>query len=182
MLKYALLGFLNYEPCTGYDLKRKMDASTAFFWRAEMSQIYMTLKKLETDGLLESDLYQQTERPDRRVYRITGTGRSDLRSWLRQPTTEIHTVKDTLLLKLFFSAQIDRETLLMHLRLQRDLHTQELESYHEMISSASGGTVTRLELEHDQWLWAATQRFGAMYQETYIRWLDETIALIAERF
>ena len=45
MLKYVLLGFLNYTPMTGYELKQFMDESTANFWHAKQSQIYTTLKK-----------------------------------------------------------------------------------------------------------------------------------------
>ena len=46
MLKYVLLGFLNYAPQTGYELKQAIDKSTSFFWHAKQSQIYTTLKGL----------------------------------------------------------------------------------------------------------------------------------------
>ena len=59
MLKYVLLGFLNYTPMTGYELKQFMDESTANFWHAKQSQIYTTLKKLEEEGMLESHILKQ---------------------------------------------------------------------------------------------------------------------------
>ena len=71
MLKYALLGFLNYDNKTGYELKQTMDRSTNHFWHAKQSQIYQTLKKLESDGLVVSHPEHQESRPDRRVYAIT---------------------------------------------------------------------------------------------------------------
>ncbi|MCP4361467.1 MAG: PadR family transcriptional regulator, partial [Chloroflexi bacterium] len=79
MLKYALLGFLNYQPMTGYEIKQMIDVSTANFWHAKQSQIYTTLKKLEADNLAVSHVEAQEGRPDRRVYNITETGRVDLR-------------------------------------------------------------------------------------------------------
>src|SRR5438034_9618561 len=129
MLKYALLGFLNYEPMTGYDLKQKMDASTACFWHAETSQIYTTLKKLEAEELVVSELHPQTDRPDRRLYTITDAGREDLRAWLMQPITDLPPFKEGVLMKLFFSAQVEREALLTQLRLLRNQHERQIAYY-----------------------------------------------------
>jgi len=48
-LEYAILGFLNYHPYTGYDLKKIFDNSVQHFWVADQSQIYRTLIHL-TEG------------------------------------------------------------------------------------------------------------------------------------
>ena len=45
-LEYAILGFLNYHPYTGYDLKKIFDTSVRHFWPADQSQIYRTLARL----------------------------------------------------------------------------------------------------------------------------------------
>ena len=104
MLKYALLGFLNYLPMTGYELKRYYDVSANYLWHAKLSQIYTTLKKMEEQGLLTSEVVAQESRPDRRVYTITEEGRAELRQWLAEPMTRLHVHKEPLLLKFFFSA------------------------------------------------------------------------------
>src|SRR3989442_212646 len=52
-LKHALLGFINYGPMTGYELKKFFNTSVAHFWNAELSQIYPALKAMESDGLVE---------------------------------------------------------------------------------------------------------------------------------
>jgi len=75
-LKYALLGFLNYQPMTGYELKKFVDTSVADFWSGELSQIYSTLKQLEADSLAEVNVEVQTDRPNRKVYSITPRGRA----------------------------------------------------------------------------------------------------------
>ena len=49
-LKHAILGLLNYEPMTGYDLKKTIDISINHFWPAVQSQIYTTLAKMEKEG------------------------------------------------------------------------------------------------------------------------------------
>ena len=183
MLKYALLGFLNYGDKTGYELKQSMDTSTQNFWHAKQSQIYMTLKRLEQSGLVISELEPQEGRPDRRVYTITDEGKTDLQKWLASPITTRGSRKELLLLKLFFSANIGREALSTQLRLQRELHQQQLVHYQTVTKAAiEESACSGPGLEHDAMLWEATRRFGEMFEEMYTNWLDETIGLIEDGF
>ena len=181
MLKYVLLGFLNYTPMTGYELKQFMDESTSNFWHAKQSQIYTTLKKLEKDGMVESHIEPQDGRPDRRVYEITDAGRNDLDLWLALPETELDQRKEGLLVKLFFSANTDKEKMLTQLRLLRDLHQRQMEQYEtatsDFISQVAEGMP---QLAKDAQLWDMTRRFGVMFEEMYVRWLDESIEKIEE--
>ena len=133
MLKYIFLGGLRYQPLTGYQLKQFVDSSTKHFWYAQTSQIYRTLDTLEKEALLTSEIQEQEDRPDRRIYHITPMGRADLQTWLAEPMTEIAPTKDSLLVRLFFSAQLDKETVLTHLRLQRSLHQCQLSLYRNEI-------------------------------------------------
>ncbi len=179
MLKYVLLGFLNYTPMTGYELKQFMDESTANFWHAKQSQIYTTLKKLAEDGMLESHIEAQDGRPDRRVYEITEAGRNDLNLWLALPVTNLESRKESLLVKLFFSANTDKEKLLTQLRLLRDMHQRQMEQYDTATSDFIQQIAEGMpQLAKDAELWDVTRRFGVLYEEMYVRWLDETIAKV----
>lgn len=80
-LDHLLLGALR-EPASGYDLKAQFDAAFRYFWPAELSQIYRTLRRLEDEGLLASRAAPSEKGPERRVYRITKRGRTALRRWL----------------------------------------------------------------------------------------------------
>jgi len=181
MLGYALLGFLNYSPMAGYTLKQQMDGSTAHFWHAKLSQIYGTLKTLEEEGMIFSVVEEQETRPDRRVYSITESGRQSLREWLNQPLTETEQTKSMLLLKLFFSAQLDKESLIAQLRLQRQLHKNQMDFYQTETKALIEGIVKQNKgLKKDALFWEATRRFGELCEETYVRWLDETITILEE--
>lgn len=183
MLKYVLLGALNYQSLTGYQIKQFIDTSARHFWNAHTSQIYRTLVELEKDGLLTSEIQEQLDRPDRRLYHITEAGRYDLSEWLARPMTEIEPTKDTLLVRLFFAAQLDKETLLTQLRLQRSLHQQQLQLFQqEIVQLIAASTQHRPELKRDALLWDAARRLGELSEETYIRWLDETIQRIQDEF
>jgi PadR family transcriptional regulator AphA len=184
MLKYALLGFLNCGSNTGYELKQTMDQSTGHFWHAKQSQIYTTLKKLEQDGLINSHPEPQERRPDRRVYTITEPGQKQLHQWLLQPLTKLDTTKQSLLLKLFFSGNLAKETLLTQLRLLRNLHERQVELYKTETPDFIDEKIKSCQPEfgQDLYLWEATRRFGESYETMYISWLDETITMIETEF
>jgi len=183
MLKFALLGLLEYESRTGYEIKQTMDQSTGYFWHAKQSQIYTTLKKLEQEELVNSHPEPQERRPDRRVYTITESGEKALQKWLLQPVTKLDTTKQLLLLKLFFSGKLEKQVLLTQLRLIRNLHEQQAELYKietpDFIDEITG---LQPELKQDAHLWDATRRFGESYEKMYVHWLDETIAMVEAKF
>jgi DNA-binding PadR family transcriptional regulator len=175
MLDFALLGFLNYAPMTGYELKQYMDGSTSHFWNAKLSQIYTTLKALEKKGWIHSTIQTQEDRPDKRVYTITAEGKDNLQKWLAEPSPE-SAAKNTFLLKLFFAAQTDRRTILAMLHLQKNLHQRQADYYR----TETRDMIQRIlqknpALERDGIFWEAARRFGELLEETYVKWLDETI-------
>ncbi len=176
MLKFVLLGFLNYAPMTGYELEGWINASTGNFWHAELSQIYKTLKQLEKSGELISHIEPQEGRPDRRVYTITNSGKANLEQWLATPILEEVDKKDPLLLKLFFASPTDRPTIITQLRIQLRLHQQKLEHYRQQ----SPNEIMQFAVDHPELfsnapLWEATRRHGELYEEMYIRWIEETL-------
>ena len=180
MLNYALLGFLNYQPMTGYELKQIMDLSTSNFWHAKQSQIYTTLKKMAENGLVESTIEEQDNRPDRRVYTITTNGQNALQTWLEQPVTELQPKKELVLLKLFFSARVDRQATLAQLHLQRQLHQQQADIYKTETKNVIREFSAYVNDGQDSIFWDATRRYGELFEEMTVQWLDETIALIEQ--
>jgi DNA-binding PadR family transcriptional regulator len=78
-LRHAVLGLLEVEPSTGYELARKFDVSLANAWHASHSQIYPELAKLEEAGMVE--VVGEGAR-NSRTFGITPAGREELRRWL----------------------------------------------------------------------------------------------------
>jgi DNA-binding PadR family transcriptional regulator len=122
-LRFIILGLLGARPMTGYDIKQAFDRAIASYWNAGNSQIYTTLKTLEHDGLVESELVVQQHRPNRKLYRLTPQGEAELEAWLKEPAPERFT-KDEFLAKLFFCGQTSDEVVLGHLV----AHRQALEA------------------------------------------------------
>ena len=82
ILENILLGMLG-QPASGYDLKTEFSEGARYFWSAELSQIYPTLKRMEQRGWLCSEVASSVKGPPRRVYRRTVDGRKQLLEWLR---------------------------------------------------------------------------------------------------
>ena len=183
MLDYTLLGLLRYAPMTGYDLKQIMDQSTSNFWYAKQSQIYTTLKRMEQKGWVRSEVEEQTGRPDRRVYHLQAAGEESLQAWLGQSVTEVERRKEGMLVRLFFGASLSRQELLDQLDRLRELHQIELQRYRSETKDVIREYARALSKEaQDGVLWDATRRFGVLYEEMVLSWIDETSARIKEEY
>src|SRR6266545_4413640 len=124
-LKHALLGFINYGPMTGYELKKFFDTSVAHFWNAELSQIYPALKSMESDGLVEMRVEVQDDRPNRKEYSITEKGRRELLDWLAKPA-DPEQVREPILIKVFFGAALRKDEVLEVLGTEAEAKRQYL--------------------------------------------------------
>jgi PadR family transcriptional regulator, regulatory protein AphA len=178
MIKFILLGFLNYGPMAGYDLKQAIDGSSAHFWHAHHSQIYTTLRKMEDDGLVTSCLVQAEGGPDRRVYTVTSTGHDALRTWLDQPLTHASPVKEELLVRLFFSARRDPHDVLAELRVQSACHRETASVYEDLARRLPDPAPKEPGLERDHTFWHLTLEMGRRYEAMYLAWLDHAIRTI----
>ena len=124
-LRYIILGLLGARPMTGYDIKQAFDRALASYWNAGNSQIYTTLKNLSQVHLVESEVIVQTSRPNRKVYRLTAAGRTELDHWLAEEVPERFS-KDEFLIKLFFCGEIADELALRHLQEHRESLLKQL--------------------------------------------------------
>lgn len=177
MLKYILLGFIDYKACTGYDLKQFIDSSTGNFWHAHHSQIYTLLRRLEEEGLLSSELGSADEGREKRFYHITDAGRRDLLAWQARPQTHMSAIKEEFLVRLFFAGLRERSEVLAELRMQRAMHAAKLDAYLHMEPQIIEVPVHNgPELASHLPFWMATLKFGLNFEQNYVTWLDELIA------
>jgi DNA-binding PadR family transcriptional regulator len=99
-VRQPLLALLAKEPAHGYELKLALEQT---FGPASPSpnigQIYVTLKRLEADGLVRSEDVEQDSRPNKRVYELTPLGREHLDAWVHEPI-EGPRVRDEFFMKL----------------------------------------------------------------------------------
>ncbi|MCB0129303.1 MAG: PadR family transcriptional regulator [Caldilineaceae bacterium] len=107
-IKHALLGFLNYHPYTGYDLKSIFDRSIQHFWSADQSQIYRALAQIADEGWADIQVIHQDDRPDRKVYHITAAGQAELTRWLTGPVP-VERSRSAPMIMVFFAGMLSNE-------------------------------------------------------------------------
>jgi DNA-binding PadR family transcriptional regulator len=117
-LEDGILGFLAMKPMSGYDIKKLFDISASYFWPADQTQIYRTLKKLAKDELIEFVEQRKGETVDRKVYAITEKGRAENRKQIQKNNVHDFISRDLFLLQLFFSGTLNEEERLEFLNTQ----------------------------------------------------------------
>ena len=80
-LKYAILGLLNRNEMTGYELSKEFETTLFEFWNAKHSQIYPELKSLNAEGLIQYRVEITGNVLEKKVYTITDEGRRDFSEW-----------------------------------------------------------------------------------------------------
>ena len=175
-LPHAILGLLEEEPMTGYDLKTLgFDRTVSHFWSADQAQIYRTLEKLTEQGWVESQIEFQEDHPNRKVYSITDEGQAELRRWLLTVQT-LNTIRDPFLVQLYFGASLTNAELLKLVEEQLKLHEERLATYEQICTSRFGKTpATRTQILHRQVL-----EKGLRMERVYIEYFKDVIAVVED--
>ncbi len=175
-LDHAILGFLQYRPLSGYDLKERFDLSVQHFWPADQSQIYRTLAKLDEQGYTRVKVVEQENRPDRKVYSITKAGREELRRWLSSPLERDYG-RSASLVQVFFSAQLGNQEILGIFRRAAEQCRAALEELRKVPAQARQFT-EESEDPREAWCWFLTLECGIRVTEAKLAWMEDVIARI----
>jgi DNA-binding PadR family transcriptional regulator len=153
----SILGFLEYEPKTGWDLAVEIEDIIGDFWSITRSQVYRELKVLAERGLVAS---MKSGPRDSQPYRLTDAGRKAFRAWIRRKPGRPN-MRLPLVLQVFFGGSVPPAELAASLADLRAYHAERLAAYHAF------------EDEVDQGSWPhEALRLGIMFQETMIAWID----------
>ena len=170
--RFAVLGLLSIRPMSGYDLKQVIESSTRNFWSESYGQIYPVLRELTAGGLtVREDDRKETGRA-RHVYSLTPQGRDELHRWLTSPV-ERQQVRNELLLKLFFGAQVPVESSIEHVEKFRTRQQRALQRYEDVEAEMNAREAPD---DPNRRHWLITLSYGRYQAEAAIKWCDETLA------
>jgi DNA-binding PadR family transcriptional regulator len=145
-MRMPLLALLAKEPAHGYELKSQLEQIFGEAYPTpNIGQIYVTLQRLERDGLVQSQDVVQATRPNKRVYELTDTGRAALDSWLDR-SSEGPRVRDEFFMKLVLSELAGTSDRLGLIIRQRRHYLAQVRSLSEL-AAAADRSVPRLLIE-----------------------------------
>jgi PadR family transcriptional regulator, regulatory protein AphA len=175
-LEHAVLGFLNYQPLSGYDLKKMFDVSVRHFWPADQSQIYRTLARLVEEGWVEMEIIEQTDRPDRKVYHITPAGQDELLAWL-SGEAPIQVNRTAHLIQVFFAAQLSDEQVLVIFERAAE-RVRALLAHFDTVPGELDAMTQSIQSQRERFFWDLTLESGVRTMQTRLAWLEDVIRRI----
>lgn len=175
-LDYAILGFLNYHPYSGYDLKKVLDISVRHFWSADQSQIYRTLARLMEAEKVAMEKVEQSDRPDRKLYSITPAGQAALTAWLAgpPPLTGAHSGP---MVQVFFMGQLADEEVLRQFEGYAHIMRMVLAQY-EQVPAQVQQVYEDVQLQRERFFWQLTLDNGIRNMRANLEWAEAAIARI----
>ncbi|MGE0433434.1 MAG: PadR family transcriptional regulator [Planctomycetota bacterium] len=169
--RFAILGMLSIRgPCTGYDIKKEIEASISYFWNESYGNLYPILRRLEQESLATCTVQEQTGRPNRNVYTVTAAGRHALRAWLTEDPDPAP-VRNELLLKLFFGRHLGIDGAILHLmkfQLQESARLEHLLDIERMVLETSAS-------QPDFPFSFSTLRMGIIMSRARLEWAAESL-------
>ena len=174
-LDHAIMISLAERPGTGYELGRQFSASLGHFWPATRQQIYRTLARLHTDGLVTCEDITQQGRPDKKVYSLAPAGEDALASWISEPSA-VPALRDSLGVKLRGAEHGDPDDIIADVRHHRAVHAERLALYRgyavTQFPDAGPGSPTLTGRRLHQYL---VLRGGIRLEEGFVAWCDEVL-------
>src|SRR5260221_4787434 len=162
-VKHSLLALLYQRPMHGYELGKQLNLAISADWDVKPGQIASTLTRLNESGLVDYEVVETSDAPDRKVYAITDAGIEELRTWYLTPEVVDYRLGDTFYIKLVLSlihGPVTSEQELM--RQRRELY-QQLHEVTELRRKADSQT---------QLPWALLLDSAIMHLEADLRWIE----------
>ena len=176
-LEHAILAFIEFNPMSGYDLKKFFDVSVAHFWSATQSHIYKSLEGLEKKGWAEAHVIQQDGKPNRKEYQATAEGRAELRRWLVTPLP-MEPVREGCLIQIFFSHFSTNEEIAALFETRMKEIREQIQTLKTVAQAAINENAKRIGVERARQLWQITLDYGIDYYEFELAWHEKTLKTI----
>ena len=170
----VILGLLNHEELTGYEIKKRMDTTLKYFWGASYGSIYPALNDLVNRGLATKREDTESKR-NKLIYTITNDGRNYLKEWLTLPVEKDELRYETLL-KLFFGNEQGAEQAISHI----EVFEKKIEK--ELPYLLNAEKILNKCLNDDtahKYYWL-TVEFGIKTYRTYLEWCEEAKKILAD--
>ncbi len=173
-LEHAILGFLTYQPLSGYDLKKFFDESVRHFWSATQSQIYRSLVRMAEKGWVKMEIVEQDDRPDRKVYHITKAGQDELLHWLTTPLPP-PTGRNLWLVQVFFAHPLSDDEVFALFEDHAEKLRQKLGLFRDGVQEVVERRFAEVGSKRSRRLWQFTLDYGIAHLEWELQWVEKAL-------
>ena len=170
-IRHFILGLLNRQPMSGYDIKSFLKSLSWLIDSPSFGSLYPALHALLENGLVTVEVVSRQDKPPRKIYSITESGRQVLQEWLGQPIGSGVSLK-AFLMHLVLASNLSQAGLVAYLeqrRTQVAAHQLDLEQTARVMDEGMD-LGERLVLE-----------YGLAVAAAELDWLDSTLAQLSQQ-
>ena len=163
-LSYAILALIGEHGASAHDLVDYVRRGGPAFWTSAPSQVYAEPKRLERLGWVTASVEPGKTRV-RRVYRLTGAGRTALREWARGPAPYAD-IRDQAHVRLLAGDMLDDAEIVASLTAMRP----QLDHVERLLGESERRAA---DLPHRTRHLLLAQSLGRHIVDAYRGWIDE---------
>jgi PadR family transcriptional regulator AphA len=170
--RHFILGLLARQPMSGYDIKRFLKSLSWLIDSPSFGSLYPALHALLEDGLATVEVIPRHDKPPRKIYTITKTGKQALREWMDEPIASGVSLK-AFLMRLILASNLSHNGLITHLQ-QRHAQVASHQLALEQTTQSMEETLDlgdRLALD-----------YGLAIASAELAWLDRALAQLSESY
>jgi DNA-binding PadR family transcriptional regulator len=165
--RHFVLGLLVQQPMSGYDIKQYLAGLGWLVGNPSFGAIYPALHTLLEDGLVTLEIVAYENKPPRKVYSITASGRQALDEWIHQPLLAGASSR-AFVMRLLLATHLSYEGLVAHLQQRHEqVAEQQAALKRNMRTADSSSNGRRLALE-----------YGLTIANTELAWLENLVAAL----
>lgn len=170
--RYVLLGLLQEEELSGYEMKKAIDIRMSFFWQESFGQIYPELNKMIQEGLIDFSSTESTDKIRREIirYKITPKGEKELKKWM-EVENEKDTVRSEFLLKMYLSTDKNVEEMQKHIVQFKEQSEQKLKLFNLFDTQLNDN----IEMHNNHKQILCVLNLGIRQAKLYIDWSNEIL-------
>ncbi|ERI93681.1 transcriptional regulator, PadR family [Clostridiales bacterium oral taxon 876 str. F0540] len=170
--RYVLLGLLQEEELSGYEMKKAIDIRMSFFWQESFGQIYPELNKMIEEGLIDFSSNESSEKMKREKirYKITPKGEEKFKKWM-EAENEKDTARSEFLLKMFLSTDKNTEEMRRHIVQFKEQSEEKLKLFNLFYKDLS--KIVDMHNNHKYIL--RVLDLGIRQAKLYVEWSNEIL-------
>jgi len=169
-LQDLILGLLNRQPMSGYDIKHHLKSLSWLIGSPSPGALYPALHALQDSGLVTVRVAPSQGRPPRKVYSLTEAGEQALKEWAGQPAVTDLPLK-AFIMRLILAGHLSAVRLCAQLRQRR----AQVAGHRDVLRRS----LEALDPEESLGQCLALD-YGLAVAGAELAWLDSTLGRLAE--